>query len=141
MIYIKQLSTYTDLQTQISVQFPWRVLWHFTAFCKEIIYFIQGPPTMKDTFLLLDSSVLSLIHLVSESFSENVRLSTDELRKRSNSALAYLCYNYRPSHWVEIGWKAPYFALNVGWLHCIFIFLWEAFQVQHLRNKGRYQLR
>ena len=138
----------------------------FHNFCKEKLYFIQRPRLWKIFFTFEILPLFSLLYsfpLKNHDFrhpfhwrnyetmdtwsptrSQNTceRLSTEVLRKRwSNSAFAYLCYNYRPSHWVGIGWKVPYFALNVGWLHCIFIFLWEAFQVQHLRNKGRYQLR
>ena len=166
MRYIKQLSTYTDLQTHIRLV-PLSGLWHFTMFCRKIIFYTKTP-TMKDIFYFWDIATFfpSVFFSLKEPWffdshpfhwrnyetmdtwsptrSQNTceRLSTEVLRKRwSSSAFAYLCYNYRPSYWVEIGWKVPYFAFNVGWLHCIFIFLWEAFQVQHLRNKGRYQLR
>ena len=50
MRYIKQLSTYTDLQTHLSVQFPLSGLWHFTMFCKEKSYFIQRPRLWKIFF-------------------------------------------------------------------------------------------
>ena len=83
MKYIKQLSTYTDFQTQISVQFPWRGLWHFTMFCKEIIYFIEGPPTMKDIFLLWDISAFfpSLFFCLKNSDFSTVIPFSDEITK------------------------------------------------------------
>ena len=97
MRYIKQLSTYTDLQTHKSVQFPLSGLWHLTMFCKEKLYFIQRPRLWKIFFTVeilalfslqysfslknsdFQQSSLSLTklrnhgHLVSDSFSEHVR--------------------------------------------------------------------
>ena len=144
MKYIKQLSTYIDLQTQISVQFPWRGLWHFTMFCKEIIYFIQGPPTKKDIFLLWDISaffpsvffylkelwffdshpfhwrnykITNTLNEVLFTWSPNDSQNTCDCQQTcwENDPIQRLhtyVANYWPSHWVGIGWKIPYFALN-----------------------------
>ena len=163
MRYIKQLSTYTDLQTHISVQSPLSGLWHLTMFCKEKLYFIQRPRLWKIFFTFEILPLFSLLYsfpLKNHDFrhpfhwrnyetmdtwsptrSQNTceRLSTEVLRKRSNSVFAYLCSQLSAltlsRNWLE----NPLFCIE--WFHCIFIFFWEAFQVQHLRNKGRYQLR
>ena len=61
------------------------------------------------------------------------------LRKRSNSVFAYLCSQLSALTLTRNWLENPLFCIE--WFHCIFNFIWEAFQVQHLRNKGRYQLR
>ena len=62
MRYIKQLSTYTDLQTHISVQFPLSGLWHLTMFCKEKLYFIQRPRLWKIFFTFEILPLFSLLY-------------------------------------------------------------------------------
>ena len=62
MRYIKQLSTYTDLQTHISVQFPLSDLWHLTMFCKEKLYFIQRPRLWKIFFTFEILPLFSLLY-------------------------------------------------------------------------------
>ena len=62
MRYIKQLSTYTDLQTHKSVQFPLSGLWHLTMFCKEKLYFIQRPRLWKIFFTFEILPLFSLLY-------------------------------------------------------------------------------
>ena len=62
MRYIKQLSTYNDLQTHKSVQFPLSGLWHLTMFCKEKLYFIQRPRLRKIFFTFEILPLFSLLY-------------------------------------------------------------------------------
>lgn len=83
MRYIKQLSTYTDLQTHISVQFPFSGLWHFTMFCKEKLYFIQRPRLWKIFFTFEIFPLFSLLYSFSLKKSDfsTVIPFTDEITK------------------------------------------------------------
>ena len=83
MRYIKQLSTYTDLQTHISVQFPLSGLWYFTMFCKEKLYFIQRPRLWKIFFTFEILPLFSLLYSFSFKKSDfsTVIPFTDEITK------------------------------------------------------------
>ena len=81
--YIRQLSTYTDLQTHIPVQFPLSGLWHFTMFCKEKLYFIQRPRLWKILFTFEIFPLFSLLYSFSLKKSDfsTVIPFTDEIKK------------------------------------------------------------